>query len=159
MFFILYKVELKQLINNTNMFWKPNFVYLEQEEENKKIFHCIKLFMRLYFVLLLIICVLYQTKPLFFIESNALPWMSSCSRLFGFKICYTYEIFQTILVVPLILCFDFFFISLNTNIICELKMLNMHFPNLNVNPVVRGTNKETMDELRNLIDHHNLILQ
>lgn len=138
------------LINKTSKFWEPSVYDFEQQEDINKIFLFVKLCVRLYIALLLIACFFYMGKPLIVAEVVDLPWGSCCSMIFDYKVCYVSELIQLpILVLPQV-GFDILFISLITNVICELKLIQHRFPNLKINPAVRGTDKEAMEELKTL---------
>lgn len=140
------------------MFWEPNLYDFEQQSDNDKIFSFVTLCIRLYIAFLLMICVLYFARPLLLAKVVNLPWGSSCSIFFHYKVCYVYEVIQLPILILTQVSFDTLFISMITNIICEFKLVRHRFPILKINPALQGTDKEAMEELRTLVDHHNLIL-
>lgn len=141
------------------MFWKPNIYQIEQQEENEKIFLFVKFCVKLYIALLMIISLIYFIKPLFLAEVIELPWKTCCSKFFTYKVCYVLQIIQAQILVSAALGFDMLYISLITNIICEFKLVENRFSTIKINPATSGTDKEAMIELKELIDHHNLILE
>lgn len=70
-----------------------------------------------------------------------------------------FEVIEAPILILAQIGFDTQFISLITNIICEFKLVEDRFPNLKINPALSGTDIDAMDELKTLVDHHNLILE
>nr|WKF45100.1 odorant receptor 42 [Podabrus annulatus] len=153
------KKEILTLINNTNKFWKKTPYDIEQHERNGKIFKFVTFCVRSYMSLLIANCVVYHVRPLFHSGIKELPWKSICSKFSTYRVCAVFEAATTTPLVFINLGVDVMYVGLITNIICELKLVKNYLPNLKINPKIRGADKEAMDELKKLIDHHNLILE
>lgn len=112
--------------------------------------------------LLILLTIVYLSKP-FLSTEKILPYVTyhprDLNKTPNYEFAYIFQSFTFFIACSSVLGFDGLFVAFIVNVVCEFKILKQGFKKISINEDAFGDENKVLNEVNELVDHHNLILE